>query len=204
MANGMALSAAASEIKHEHRMAITHARSALEHGRRAGELLTQAKSTIPHGSWLEFVERECEISVRQAQRYMRVASRWDAIQANTETGLTLGIDSALDSIAETKCDAAVAFEHHVFAESLDGDTPREKIASLPEGMLLYCPGSLDCSRWIIIRHSEIPGFFHFDKFDQASVEPISPLGVEWKMEVAGESIEYFFVRNDCDWEALAA
>lgn len=58
------------------------ASTALEHARRAGKLLGEAKSSMPHGEWLRWLARWCpNISERRAQMYMRVAARWSHLQA---------------------------------------------------------------------------------------------------------------------------
>ena len=65
--------AVADEINVQHRLAVQHAGSAVEHARRAGELLTQVKAGMPHGTFLAWVSTHVEVSPRQAQRYMAAA-----------------------------------------------------------------------------------------------------------------------------------
>ena len=50
-----ALVSLASDINREHQFAFGKAREALEHARRAGELLIQAKAGVPHGEWLPWL-----------------------------------------------------------------------------------------------------------------------------------------------------
>jgi hypothetical protein len=40
-----------AEINHEHQECLQAARAALQHAKRAGELLLQAKGRICHGAW---------------------------------------------------------------------------------------------------------------------------------------------------------
>src|SRR4051812_18212064 len=54
-------------------------RSGLEFARQAGELLQQAKAQVPHGRWTAWIENNCQISLRTAQGYMRLARRWDEL-----------------------------------------------------------------------------------------------------------------------------
>lgn len=61
------------EINQHHRAAQSHATKALDHAKQAGELLLKAKATIGHGGWLRWLEDNCEVSARQAQRYMGAA-----------------------------------------------------------------------------------------------------------------------------------
>lgn len=71
--NNFAINATASEINREHAMAIAHAGQALDHAKRAGELLLAAKAQIPHGQFSEWVLTNVTVSTRQAQRYMAAA-----------------------------------------------------------------------------------------------------------------------------------
>lgn len=63
----------ADAINREHDLAVRHASDAIEHARRAGELLLQAKSALRHGEWLPWLEANVRVSARQAQRYLAVA-----------------------------------------------------------------------------------------------------------------------------------
>lgn len=48
--------------------------SAVEHARRAGDLLIEAKAQLPHGAWLPWLAANCPaISARTAQNYMQLA-----------------------------------------------------------------------------------------------------------------------------------
>jgi hypothetical protein len=67
----------ATQINAEHQAAGQAAQSALEHARRAGELLIEAKAALSHGTWLPWLAEHCPtIPERTAQAYMRVAQRW--------------------------------------------------------------------------------------------------------------------------------
>jgi hypothetical protein len=68
------LTSLASAINSEHDAALRAAMTAVEHARRAGALLIDAKDQLPHGSWLAWLAEYCPtISVRTAQGYMRLA-----------------------------------------------------------------------------------------------------------------------------------
>src|SRR5215471_7836300 len=43
-----------------------------EHAIEAGRLLLQAKATVRHGNWLEWVGANCKFSEHKAQLYMRL------------------------------------------------------------------------------------------------------------------------------------
>lgn len=67
------LAVLALQINAEHAQAQKHAGIAIEHARRAGELLIRVKDELPHGQWLPWLAANCAVSDRQAQRYMRAA-----------------------------------------------------------------------------------------------------------------------------------
>jgi hypothetical protein len=81
-------------INEHHTQVLLHARSALESAKASGELLLQAKALLPHGQWLPWLEENCQVSPRQAQRYMLVADRWEAIAKN-DAASYLTIDEAI-------------------------------------------------------------------------------------------------------------
>jgi Protein of unknown function (DUF3102) len=51
------------------------------HACSAGELLIQAKAKAGHGKWLSWLQDECELSVRTASLYMRLAKHRVGIEA---------------------------------------------------------------------------------------------------------------------------
>lgn len=70
----------AERINALHAAALESTQTALECARRCGELLLFAKGEIPHGEWLAWLKNNTTVSERMAQRYMRLASRWDDIR----------------------------------------------------------------------------------------------------------------------------
>lgn len=63
--------------------------------RCAGELLLEAKHTVLHGEWQDWLETNFEGSGRTARAYMRIARRWDVIQAKRQSTANLSISEAL-------------------------------------------------------------------------------------------------------------
>ncbi len=90
----------AAQINTEHQAAFSKAREALEHARRAGELLLQAKADVGHGAWLPWIEANCKFSVRTAQGYIRLAQGWETLQAKSATVAHLGLREALGLLAD--------------------------------------------------------------------------------------------------------
>ena len=70
----VALTALAEKINAEHAIAEEHARTAVQHAIRCGELLTEAKTQVAHGQWLPWLEANFVGSDRTASAYMRLAA----------------------------------------------------------------------------------------------------------------------------------
>ena len=98
------ITALAADINAEHERAFGKATEALEHARRAGELLLQAKAAVGHGEWLPWVEANCKFSVRTAQGYIRLAQGWETLSAKCATVAHLGLREALTLLAEHPTD----------------------------------------------------------------------------------------------------
>ncbi len=96
--NGV-LAELAGRINAEHQQAETALRSGLEHARRAGELLIEAKGQCPHGRWLPWLEANVTFSPRTAQAYMRVADRWEELQAKAQGLAHLTFEDGLKLLA---------------------------------------------------------------------------------------------------------
>jgi hypothetical protein len=90
----------AIEITAAHDAALTAGRSALQHARRAGDLLAQVKAALPHGQWLPWLSAHCPtIPSRTAQVYMRIARDWPALDSKTQRVADFSIREALALLA---------------------------------------------------------------------------------------------------------
>ena len=69
-----------TEINDSHAQAILHAREAMNHALRCGDLLIKAKATVQHGHWLPWLRQNIAFSDRTAQGYMRIAQRGSRLQ----------------------------------------------------------------------------------------------------------------------------
>ena len=98
MADLERLDTLAQRINREHRQVQAAFGKTLQHARRAGKLLVEAKERTPHGQWGPWLEANFEFTQRTAQNYMRVYSRWEEIQQNTKSNSDLTITSALGSL----------------------------------------------------------------------------------------------------------
>jgi ParB family chromosome partitioning protein len=68
------LTTLALEIAACHQQAMAASRTTLQHARRCGALLTQAKAALRHGQWLGWLKAHCPLlSPRVAQTYMKLS-----------------------------------------------------------------------------------------------------------------------------------
>jgi len=104
-------------------------------GIEIGRRLSEAKEILKHGEWLPWLERETDISERQAQRYMRVFSEYGAAQmglfgpetnATTLSDLPISKALALLSIPESEREA---FAEEVNAEAISTRELEDAIAA---------------------------------------------------------------------------
>jgi hypothetical protein len=94
----LSLAELAKQIDAEHMQCEVDVRSALTHARMAGKLLQQAKAKVPRGTWLAWLDDNCKITPRSAQRYMRLVEKWADVVASG--GEQLGLHTALELIAD--------------------------------------------------------------------------------------------------------
>ena len=74
--NDLTLSDIATQINTEHARVQSAIREGLQHALKCGELLAQAKALVNHGEWLPWLSKNCAVSERTAQAYMRVFQNW--------------------------------------------------------------------------------------------------------------------------------
>lgn len=87
----------AARIRIEHEAVRLAARQSLHHAFAAGELLIEAKVLVGYGDWADWLRDHCDVSVRSAQVYMRLARNQEVV--NTQTTADLTIDDALNGLA---------------------------------------------------------------------------------------------------------
>jgi Protein of unknown function (DUF3102) len=111
----------AGRINDEHRLAEQHARSAVEHALKCGELLIEAKGKVQHGEWLPWLKANCAVSERTAQAYMRLAHeipKLDPGKAQRVADLPLrealkALSAPLGADAPTPSDLRALLAHHM-------------------------------------------------------------------------------------------
>lgn len=89
----------AQRIRQAHELAAKAFSDALAHAKDAGELLCEAKTNLPHGSWLRWLRAEVGISPRTAQTYMRVARQWPELEAKAQRVAHLPLREGLKLLA---------------------------------------------------------------------------------------------------------
>jgi hypothetical protein len=137
----VALPGLAAAIRVEHEQVERHARSAVEHAVRCGELLLEAKTQCCHGHWLPWLEANFPDSEWTARNWMRLARNRERV-----LGLPT-IRAALAELAEPReererrgplpVDRVVELDRaepddeaeDVDAEPVPDDLPREPVAS---------------------------------------------------------------------------
>jgi hypothetical protein len=92
----------AERINDEHLAAFGKAREALEHARRAGELLIEAKGKLAHGEWAAWLSENIKFSSRTATRYMQVAVGWALIGPKSDAMSDLTLTTALKMLNAPK------------------------------------------------------------------------------------------------------
>jgi hypothetical protein len=85
----------AARIAAEHQAVSDKLKESVAHAIAAGELLIEAKTQLDkHGQWLPWL-KDCGVSERSAQRYMRLARNRATVEANTTCVSDLTINGAL-------------------------------------------------------------------------------------------------------------
>ena len=92
----------AEVINDEHQLAYGRAEEAMDHVRKAGEVLIKAKAAMKHGEWLPWLESNVDASVRTVQSYMRVAQHWSELSALPADTAALTIQGALETLAKPR------------------------------------------------------------------------------------------------------
>jgi hypothetical protein len=97
--------ALAAQIKEQLGLACKALRNSLNHARKAGQLLRQAKAQCDHGQWIPWLEKHFRISARTAQQYMQIDEGWTAIKAKAKRVSHLGVRDALKLLAKPKTES---------------------------------------------------------------------------------------------------
>lgn len=113
------LSDLARQIAAEHAAAEGVGADSLEHARRAGVLLIQAREQCPHGAWLPWLGDNFPGSRRTASLYIQVAERWTEIEPNWQRAANFSLRAAVKLLNSIDAKAAPAVEPADSPEPVD-------------------------------------------------------------------------------------
>jgi Protein of unknown function (DUF3102) len=85
----------AATVRAAHQAVGLAARNVLEHAMHAGDALIAAKKGVPHRAWLDWLNRQCDLGERQAQRYMALAAARATLESNPTRVSDLSLRAAL-------------------------------------------------------------------------------------------------------------
>ena len=87
----------------EHRLCLKLGNQSLEHANLCGAYLQQAKDSLPHGEWGDWLaENFSEASDATARVYMRVSGHWAELSQNESGASVLSIRGALKALAKPR------------------------------------------------------------------------------------------------------
>jgi Protein of unknown function (DUF3102) len=92
----------ATRINAAHEEVKNSIRRGAEHAIKAGDLLLQAKETVGHGVFLEWLGEHCTCTPRTAQLYMKLAKEKDKLGSNTKSISHLTLTEAMEMLGPLK------------------------------------------------------------------------------------------------------
>jgi hypothetical protein len=130
----------AREINDAHRQVRMHAKGMLIEARRAGEALLVAKQQCEHGEFETWIRANCEVSYRQARKYMQVAKLAPQGRFDPELGINAFLDAHAEPKAQPKAPKANPFtrvdaEHVMKLQRLADSTANENEAAVAQSKL---------------------------------------------------------------------
>ena len=97
----------ADRINEVYALSEKAASSAIDYAIQIGELLTEAKAGMVHGTWIPWVDANLKFKSDQASRYMRLAGYKKEIEANASLKTDLNILSLLKQLTPPKPEPAI-------------------------------------------------------------------------------------------------
>lgn len=171
--------ATVDEINQHHRAAQSHATKAMDHAKQAGELLLRSKAAIAHGGWLRWLEENCEVSARQAQRYMGVAE---------------GKPTPIRAIAKNDTVSHSSLPAEAFPDKLKQWIDVPEFIPTPGHWMLTATAE---AGFHVMPSLEHPGFFHVSKLYTAPALTFDPMFHSYE----GEPDSFFDATRRPVWAA---
>ena len=135
------LSALAKSINAEHKAAYAAFKQGFEHALRAGELLLEAKTVLPHGQWLPWLNENCTFSERTAQLYMRIARERPRLECKSASLADLTLTVAVEHLSRPK-DAKQATAPEPLPDS------NFLLVTSPDGQRFLVPLNKKTAKWL--------------------------------------------------------
>jgi hypothetical protein len=129
------LQAAARHVRTEHAAIKRSVKDVIDRAMKLGDFLKEKKAQLGHGNFITWVETECEVDRRMAQRYMKAAEGRAVIekykadgQVKSDTMSSLTLTGALRLIAKDKPEPPTAV--HSFDKTVERLVG--KVGTLPD------------------------------------------------------------------------
>jgi hypothetical protein len=106
-----------------------------EHAIEAGRLLLQAKPTVRHGNWLEWVGTNCRFAERTAQLYMRLAEERPLLEAKTQRIADLTVNDAIKLLEPLKSPEETRLSSSIRTRNKKRDPVGDAIKNTPLAIL---------------------------------------------------------------------
>jgi hypothetical protein len=169
----------ATDINHHHQQACLRAGEAINHAIEAGKLLVKVKQKLPHGEFGGWLEKNLDVTDRQARRYM-AAAQGKPVPARVIASKRTPV-SVLPAPAKTL--------HDYFSPSW-----------IPMKGYTYSCATDDGAFWVA--HSKAhPGFFHVSHLTEETYSgtrrPVAGLTVEYMLQGYGLAVP-----EDASWEVM--
>ena len=94
------LSELARQVRDAHCQVARAAADVLRSALACGDLLIAAKSRVPHGQWLPWLRRDCDVGERAANAYMQLARNRRVFEANPQRAADLSLRGALRLVSK--------------------------------------------------------------------------------------------------------
>lgn len=172
----------ATDINHHHQQACLRAGEAINHAIEAGKLLIAVKQRLPHGEFGNWLEKNIQVTQRQAQRYI-AAAQGKPVSVRAIASNATPVSHLVNESPKTL--------HDYFSPSW-----------IPMKGYTYSCATDDGAFWVA--HSKAhPGFFHVSHLTEETYSgtrrPVAGLTVEYMLQGYGLAVP-----EDARWEVMKA
>ncbi len=86
-------------------------RNALLYAWKAGEILSQVRSSLPHGEWTPWLSANFQGTPQTARGYMRIFEQWDEIESALATNPNLSLRRGLKILSSPNTAPSTPAQH---------------------------------------------------------------------------------------------